>query len=236
MQRRPNNGPMSAHAHARPLAALLLAAVFGFTASCQRQENASASSAASAAAPDATPAPTPGNPKVPAGAKSSGGRTAVIETDKGNIEIELYPDAAPKAVENFRLLAEHGYYDGLTFHRIVKGFMIQGGDPMGDGRGGMSAWGGTFADEIDRSSPLYRAGYRRGIVAMANRGPNTNTSQFFIMHQDYPLPPNYVIFGKVARGMEVVDTLVNSPARLGSDGDLSAPVTPIVMRKVTIKK
>ena len=121
----------------------------------------------------------------------------MIETDKGTIELELFEKDAPKAVENFRLLAEHGYYDGLTFHRIVKGFMIQGGDPSGDGTGGESAWGGTFPDEIQRDSALYRRGYRRGVVAMANSGPNTNGSQFFIMHQDYQLPPNYVIFGNV---------------------------------------
>ena len=91
----------------------------------------------------------PGNPKVPAGAKSSGGKHAVIETDKGPIDLEFFETDAPKAVENFRLLAEHNYYDGLTFHRIVKGFMIQGGDPSGDGTGGESAWGGMFADEIN---------------------------------------------------------------------------------------
>src|SRR3954463_9026880 len=94
-----------------------------------------------------------GNPKVPAGAKSSGGMHATITTDKGPIEIELLASDAPKAVENFRLLAEHGYYDGLTFHRIVKGFMIQGGDPGGNGQGGESAWGGEFADEINPASP-----------------------------------------------------------------------------------
>ena len=179
---------------------------------------------------------SPGNPKVPAGAKSSGGMHATIETDQGPIELEFFPDAAPRAVENFRLLAEHGYYNGLTFHRIVKGFMLQGGDPMGDGRGGMSAWGGTFADEINPASGLYTGRYKRGLVAMANRGPNTNTSQFFIMHQDYSLPPAYVIFGKVVRGMEVVDALANSPTRMGADGDMSSPLTPIVMKKVTIKK
>ncbi len=212
----------------------LLAAFALLAAGCGKKDPA-ASGAPAAPAPAATPA-TSGNPKVPAGAKSSGGRIAAIETEKGTIEIEFFADAAPKAVENFRLLAEHGYYDGLTFHRIVRGFMMQGGDPMGDGRGGMSAWGGTFPDEIDRGSALYRGGYKRGLVAMANRGPNTNTSQFFIMHQDYPLPPSYVIFGKVLRGMEVVDALMNSPTRMGTDGDMSAPVTPIVMRKVTIKK
>ena len=176
-----------------------------------------------------------GNPKVPAGAKSSGGLHAVLALDKGEIELEFLPAAAPKAVENFRLLAEHGYYDGLTFHRLVKGFMLQGGDPLGDGRGGESAWGGSFADEIDAGSPLYKAGYRRGLVAMANRGPNTNTSQFFIMHQDYRLPPSYVIFAKVIRGFEVVDALAELPTTRGADGGMSQPVTPPVIRKVTIR-
>src|ERR1044071_9135418 len=145
---------------------------------------------------DSAPTGGGGNPKVPKGAKSSGGMHATIDTDKGPIEIEFLESDQPKAVENFRLLAEHGYYEGVTFHRIVKGFMIQGGDPGGDGSGGESAWGGTFADEINPSSPLYRDGYRRGMVAMANRGPDTNGSQFFVMHQDYDLPPNYVIFAK----------------------------------------
>lgn len=179
--------------------------------------------------------PLPGNPKVPAGAKSSGGLHAAIQTDKGVIEIELLPTEAPKAVENFRLLAEHGYYDGLTFHRIVRGFMLQGGDPRGNGSGGESAWGGTFADEINRESPVTKAGYRRGIVAMANSGPNTNTSQFFIMHQDYRLPPAYVIFGRVTKGLEVIDALAEVPVTMGSDGGMSQPVTPVVMRKVTIR-
>lgn len=175
------------------------------------------------------------NPKVPKGAKSSGGNTAVIETEKGAIEFQLFDKDAPKAAENFRLLAEHGYYDGLTFHRVLKGFMIQGGDPKGNGTGGQSAWGGKFADEISAGSELYRAGYKRGIVAMANAGPNTNSSQFFIMHQDYPLPPAYVIFGKVTKGIEVVDALAAWATTTGMDGDRSQPVTPIIMRKVAIK-
>jgi cyclophilin family peptidyl-prolyl cis-trans isomerase len=176
-----------------------------------------------------------GNPKVPAGAESSGGQHAVIETDKGNIELELLAADAPRAVENFRLLAEHGYYDGLTFHRVVEGFMIQGGDPAGDGTGGESAWGGTFEDEIDSQSGVYRDGYRRGIVAMANAGPDTNGSQFFIMHRDYELPPNYVIFGRVTGGMSVVDAIAASPTRMGPSGEPSQPVTPTIIRKVTIK-
>jgi cyclophilin family peptidyl-prolyl cis-trans isomerase len=179
--------------------------------------------------------PSSGNPKVPAGAKSSGGLHASLETDRGTIELEFLPSAAPKAVENFRLLAEHGYYDGLTFHRIIKGFMIQGGDPLGTGMGGQSAWGAPFEDEINPESDLYRGGYRRGLVAMANAGRNTNGSQFFIMHENYPLPPNFVIFARVTSGLEVVDALADTPTTMGADGNMSQPRTPPVMRKVTIK-
>jgi cyclophilin family peptidyl-prolyl cis-trans isomerase len=175
-----------------------------------------------------------GNPKVPAGAKSSGGLHATIVTDKGSIEFELDEADSPKAVENFRLLAEHGYYDGTKFHRIVAGFMIQGGDPAGDGSGGESAWGGSFDDNIKRDSDLYRRGYRRGVLAMANSGPNTNASQFFIMHKDYPLPPNYVIFGKVTKGIEVVDAIAATPVAMGVSGEVSTPTTPQVIRKVII--
>ena len=179
--------------------------------------------------------PSSGNRKVPAGAKSSGGLHAVIETTSGPVELQLLATDAPKAVENFRLLAEHGYYDGLTFHRVVKGFMIQGGDPSGDGSGGESAWGGTFADEINPDSTLYRDGYRRGIVAMANAGPNTNGSQFFIMHADYPLPPNYVIFARVTSGLEAVDAIADTPVKPGPGGEPSQPTTPPVIKKVTIR-
>src|SRR2546423_13598858 len=113
--------------------------------------------------------------------------------------------------------------------------MLQGGDPMGDGRGGESAWGKPFEDEIKRDSPLYQlgSGYKRGIVAMANAGPNTNTSQFFIMHHDYPLPPYYTIFGQVTKGLEVVDAIAESPTVPG--GEASKPVNPPVMRKVTVR-
>jgi cyclophilin family peptidyl-prolyl cis-trans isomerase len=179
--------------------------------------------------------PASGNPKVPAGAKSSGGLHAVIDTDKGPIELEFLPADAPMAVENFRLLAEHNYYDGLTFHRVLKGFMIQGGDPAGDGTGGESAWGDTFADEINPESALYRDGYRRGIVAMANAGPNTNGSQFFIMHDTYPLPPNYVIFARVTSGMEAVDAIAEAPTTRGADGEMSQPTTPDRIKKITIR-
>ena len=177
----------------------------------------------------------PSNPKVPAGAKSSGGRHAVIETDKGKIEIEFLAEQQPKAVENFRLLAEHGYYDGLTFHRIIKGFMVQGGDPGGDGTGGESAWGAPFADDLDPNSPLYRDGYRRGLLAMANSGANTNGSQFFIMHDNYPLPPQYVIFARVTAGMDVVDALAAVATTMNDSGERSRPVTPVKMTKVTVR-
>jgi cyclophilin family peptidyl-prolyl cis-trans isomerase len=177
----------------------------------------------------------PANPKVPRGAKSSGGLHGVIETDKGPIEIEFFPKDAPKAVENFRLLAEHGYYNGVIFHRIVKGFMIQGGDPDGTGMGGESAWGGEFDDEIDTQSALYRTGYKRGVIAMANHGANTNGSQFFIVHQDYPLQPNYVIFARVTNGLSVVDALADTPVEMGPSGELSRPTTPPVIQKITIR-
>jgi len=176
-----------------------------------------------------------GNSKVPEGAKSSGGKHATIETDKGPIEIELLESDSPQAVENFRLLAEHGYYNGLTFHRIVKGFMIQGGDPTGTGSGGESAWGKAFDDNINAQSPLYQAGYKRGIVAYANAGPNTNGSQFFIMHMDYELPPNYVIFARVTSGMTAVDAIADVQTVLGDDGAPSKPVMPQVIKTVTVR-
>jgi cyclophilin family peptidyl-prolyl cis-trans isomerase len=179
-------------------------------------------------------APESVSPAVPAGIKSSGGLHAVIETEKGAIEVDLLAADSPRAVENFRLLAVRGFYNGLVFHRIVKGFMIQGGDPAGNGTGGESAWGGTFADEIKPGSALYRRGYKRGVVAMANRGRDTNGSQFFIMLQDNDLPPRYVIFGEVAKGLDVLDALADTPTTLGPDGEMSKPVAPPVIRKITI--
>ncbi len=108
--------------------------------------------------------------------------------------------------------------------------MIQGGDPTGTGRGGESAWGGRFADEIEASSPLYQRGYKTGTVAMANAGPNTNGSQFFIMHVDYPLPPKYTIFGRVSEGQEVVDAIASTP----TDAQ-DRPRSPVTMEQVTIE-
>ena len=157
-------------------------------------------------------------------------RTAVIQTNKGTIRFELLEEDAPKTTENFRLLAEKGFYDGVIFHRVIRNFMIQGGDPTGTGSGGASAWGGRFDDEIKRSSPLYQGPYARGTVAMANAGPNTNGSQFFIMHADYPLPPSYTKFGRVTEGQDVVDQIASVQT-----GPNDKPVTPVVMEKVTIE-
>ena len=132
-------------------------------------------------------------------------RTAVIQTNQGTIRFELLEEDAPKATENFRLLAEKGFYDGVIFHRCIKGFMIQGGDPTGTGRGGQSAWGGRFNDEINPSSAVYTRGYKAGTVAMANAGPNTNGSQFFITIDDCQrkLSKDYSLFGYVVEGMDV---------------------------------
>jgi cyclophilin family peptidyl-prolyl cis-trans isomerase len=157
-------------------------------------------------------------------------RIAVIETNKGTIRIELLEEDAPKTTENFRLLAEKGYYDGVIFHRVIKNFMVQGGDPLGMGYGGESAWGGKFDDEINRTSDLYSGPYSKGTVAMANAGPNTNGSQFFIMHTDYPLPPSYTKFGRVIEGQEVVDAIAEVQTNQNDK-----PLDPIVMNKVTIE-
>ena len=154
---------------------------------------------------------------------------AVIETDLGTIKIELLYDDAPVTAENFRALAARGFYDGLIFHRVIRGFMIQGGDPKGDGSGGETASGDPLPNEINLNSPLYQGGYQRGLVAMANRNrPETGSSQFFIMHQNYRLPPNYTIFGRVIEGLEVVDQIASAP----TSGPMNRPVAPVVMNKV----
>jgi cyclophilin family peptidyl-prolyl cis-trans isomerase len=165
------------------------------------------------------------------GEEQMANRTAEIQTNKGTIKFELLEADAPKTTENFRLLAEKGFYDGVIFHRCINGFMIQGGDPTGTGRGGASAWGGRFDDEIDPSSGVYQRGYKAGTVAMANAGPDTNGSQFFIMHADYPLPPSYTIFGRVTEGQDIVNAIATSQTD-GSD----RPVSEVKMEKVTISE
>jgi cyclophilin family peptidyl-prolyl cis-trans isomerase len=152
--------------------------------------------------------------------------TITIETNKGTIVFETYDADAPNTVKNFITLAEKGFYNNLIFHRVIEGFMIQGGDPTGTGTGGP---GYKFADELNASTVSYKTGYVRGTVAMANSGPDTNGSQFFIMHKDYALPHKYTIFGKVISGMDVVDAIAKSPKN-SSD----KPLTDVVMKKVIV--
>lgn len=151
----------------------------------------------------------------------SGKHTVTLKTSMGDITLELDADMAPMTVTNFVTHAKDGYYNNLTFHRVIPGFMIQGGDPSGNGTGGKSIYGDTFEDEIDPSDPVY-ATYKTGTLAMANRGPNTNGSQFFIMEADVPLPPSYTIFGRVVSGQSVVSQIANVP-RDGRD----MPLTPV---------
>ena len=149
--------------------------------------------------------------------------TAVINTTAGPITVELLTGDAPNTVNNFVFLAREGFYDNVIFHRTIPGFMIQGGDPTGTGGGGP---GYRFADE-----PVNRP-YSRGVMAMANAGPNTNGSQFFLMHADYALPPNYTIFGQTVAGLETIDTIATAPTKTGGEG--SAPVNPVAIQSVEI--
>ena len=140
--------------------------------------------------------------------------TATIRTSAGDMTAELYPKDAPRTVNNFVFLAKDGFYAGVIFHRVIPGFMIQGGDPTGTGRGGP---GYKFEDE-----PVNRR-YQRGILAMANAGPNTNGSQFFVMHADYGLPPNYTVFGRLTDGEDVLDKIASAPT--GANDRPTSPVT-----------
>jgi peptidylprolyl isomerase len=133
---------------------------------------------------------------------------AILETNSGTVRVKLFPEIAPKTVENFKGLIAKGYYDGIIFHRVIKDFMIQGGDPTGTGRGGESLWGKKFEDEC---SPKLRF-TKKGVLAMANAGPNTNGSQFFITTAPTPwLDGNHTIFGEVVEGYEVIETIENCP-------------------------
>jgi len=153
---------------------------------------------------------------------------ATIETDFGNIEFELFPNEAPKTVQNFIGLTSQGYYNGLTFHRVIKGFMIQGGDSTGTGAGGRSIYGQPFEDEFTRKlrhdSP--------GVVSMANRGPNPNTSQFFITVAAVPeLDGRHTIFGKVTDGLDVVNKISMQPTDAND-----FPINKIVIKKIFVEK
>lgn len=150
---------------------------------------------------------------------------ATIDTNHGAFEISFFAEEAPNTVNNFVYLARQGFYDNTTFHRIVSGFVIQGGDPEGTGRGGP---GYRFDDE-----PVTRQ-YGRGIVAMANSGPNTNGSQFFVCLQKVGLPSAYTIFGEVTSGMDVVDKIAAVETRNSGSGEKSTPVEPVTVSKVTI--
>jgi len=151
--------------------------------------------------------------------------TAVMETSEGEITIELSAAKTPITVSNFVSLAKKGFYNNTIFHRVIKGFMIQGGDPKGDGTGGP---GYKFDDEP------FEGEYTKGTIAMANAGPDTNGSQFFIMHADYPLPKNYVIFGKVIKGIEIVDKIAESPVEASPMGEMSKPIEAVKIESVKI--
>jgi peptidylprolyl isomerase len=180
----------------------------------QAEKPAAGSAAQTAAGEGAAPATT--------GAAMN--EIVVMETNMGTIKLKMFSDVAPKAVENFVGLAKKGYYDGVTFHRVIDTFMIQGGDPSGNGTGGQSIWGAPFADEY---SPKYRFD-RKGLLAMANRGPATNGSQFFITLAPTPhLNDRHTIFGEVVEGMDVVEKIgkvkVSAPA--------NKPLEPVKMVK-----
>ena len=154
--------------------------------------------------------------------------TATIETSQGEMVLELLPGDAPATVNNFVFLARDGFYDDGSFHRVISGFMIQGGCPEGTGRGGP---GYRFNDE-----PVTRR-YTRGTLAMANAGPNTNGSQFFIVHgADVGLPPNYTIFGMLTAGGDVLDALAGSQVTAGAGGERSSPTERLDIRTIRIEE
>lgn len=221
--------------------AILFSACAIFLAACGGETNtnsgASNTSAANRNQPATTQAgnqnsaPTAANTNQSAAAATGANPIAVIETDAGTIKVELLRSEAPVTVENFVQLANRKYYSNIIFHRVIKGFMIQGGDPAGMGTGGETATGRPLPNEINLNSPLYQGGYKRGQVAMANKGrPESGSSQFFIMHQNYPLQPNYTIFGRVIEGMETVDKIAT--AQTGAN---DRPVSPVKMTSVTIE-
>ena len=180
--------------------------------------------------PEADPPPedSSNNPEPSAPASKNMNHLITLTTNFGIIQFQTFDADVPKAVNNFITLAKKGFYDKLIFHRVIKGFMIQGGDPKGDGTGGP---GYTFEDELNPRAPSYQAGYQKGVVAMANAGPNTNGSQFFIMLENYPLPHNYTIFGKVVKGQQVVDAIGTLKT-----GPNDRPITPVVIQKASVEE
>ena len=199
-------------------AALITAPVL---AGCGSSDSTS-TSAATAAADRAAAAKSWSSPP-PMAIDEKATYTAVMRTSEGNISIALDPKQAPKTVNNFVFLAKEGFYDGLTFHRVIPDFVIQGGDPDGNGTGGP---GYSFADELPKAGA-----YKLGSVAMANSGPDTNGSQFFIItgQQGVQLPPNYSLFGQVTKGLDVAEK-ISTMAAPGTE----TPEPPVTIEKVTI--
>ena len=153
--------------------------------------------------------------------------TAVIKTSMGDMSIEFFTEDAPMTVNNFINLSRDGYYDNVIFHRVISGFMIQGGDPSGTGHGEMGKYPGyKFEDELNN-----QRSYDKGILAMANAGPDTNGSQFFIMHVDYPLPYQYTIFGFVTEGLDVIDKIASVET-----GDGDKPINDVVIETIEVKE
>ena len=153
--------------------------------------------------------------------------SAVIKTSMGNMSIEFFTEDAPLTVNNFINLSRDGYYDNVIFHRVISGFMIQGGDPSGTGHGEMGKFPGyKFEDELNN-----QRSYDKGILAMANAGPDTNGSQFFIMHVDYPLPYQYTIFGIVTEGLDVIDKIASVET-----GDGDKPINDVVIETIEVKE
>ena len=153
--------------------------------------------------------------------------TAVIKTSMGDMSVDFFTEDAPVTVNNFINLSRDGYYDNVIFHRVISGFMIQGGDPSGTGHGEMGKYPGyKFEDELNN-----QRSYEKGILAMANAGPDTNGSQFFIMHVEYPLPYQYTIFGLVTDGLDIIDKIASVET-----GDGDKPVNDVVIESVEIKE
>ncbi len=147
--------------------------------------------------------------------------TLLLQLKDGTVEIQLLPEKAPKTVARIKELARKGFYNGIVFHRVIDSFMAQGGDPTGTGAGGS---GQSLPDEF----PTPADPYSRGVLAMANAGPGTSDSQFFIMLKDYPLPPQYTIFGKVTKGMEFVDKIKKGDSN--DNGSVTAPDKIVSMK------
>ncbi|MCX6355631.1 MAG: peptidylprolyl isomerase [Candidatus Aureabacteria bacterium] len=165
-------------------------------------------------------------PQQPTAPQQKKGTVVILDTTMGKIVLKLFPDKAPKACENFTGLANKGYYDGLIFHRVINNFMIQGGDPTGTGRGGQSVWGAPFEDEFSLDLRLDRP----GILAMANAGPKTNGSQFFITLAPTPwLNDKHTVFGEVIEGMDVVKKIGEVPVGPGDK-----PLTDVVIKKAAV--